>query len=137
MRIFYAIYAVILLATSASPAKAFCLFSCTPSETDAKAVFLHILPNVIRNSPYNLTSFEKTNGVEQEALGQKIYRLSFKAAIQLPSGANEDCKPQMVFYPCSGSPRQFWPPGSIVNFSDTFTFQKTERGWQGPDGNLY
>lgn len=56
-------------------AEALCLFSCVPSEADGKAVFTNLLKKEHKNEPFTITSFEKTNGIEGEAMGLKIYEL--------------------------------------------------------------
>jgi hypothetical protein len=146
MRKFFGLFvAALLTVLVAEQANAFCLYSCTPSESNARAVFENLVKLQFRGSPYNVVSFEKTNGVEREMFGQKAYELSFKAVIELPNGANLDCKKSPTFdfqnfnavNQCAASNRRYWPPGQKLNYSESYTFEKTERGWKAPDGALY
>jgi hypothetical protein len=129
----------------AEQAHALCFFSCTPSEANARAVFENLLKDGFKGSPYNIISFAKTNGTEREIYGQKVYELSFKAVVEFPNGANLDCKQSQDFSfknfdevrKCVANNRQYSPPGSKIDFSNTFIFKKTERGWKGQDGALY
>jgi hypothetical protein len=142
LALFCTITLTIVVTTSVN---AFCLFSCMPSDSNARTVFENLLKRQFANSPFNIVSFEKTNGVEREVFGQKIYELSFKALIELPNGANDDCKPNPNFNwgnfhaqnMCGVNNRKYWPPGQKLSYSENYVFQKTERGWQGPDGVLY
>ena len=129
----------------AKTANAFCLFSCAPSEANAKATFENLLKRQYGGSPFTIVTFAKTNGVERELFGQKIYELSYKAVIELPNGANHECKVDKNFNfdnfhksnMCAVNNRQYWPPGQKLNYNENILFEKTERGWKGSDGALY
>lgn len=139
------IVAVAFLLLVADRADAFCIFNCPPSEANARSAFESLLKNQFSGSSFRIVTFEKTNGVERQVFGQKIYELSYKALVELPNGANHECKSDKNFNwgnfhkssMCAANGRKYWPPGQKLNYSETFLFEKTERGWMGPDGALY
>jgi hypothetical protein len=119
-------------------AHAFCLFSCTPSEANARSVFENLVKAQYKGNPVNILSFEKTNGVGRTVFGQEIYEVSYKALVELPNGANQRCKPPLSLQNMGDCVLiTYYPPGQKLTYSESKTFEKTERGWKGQDGNLY
>lgn len=123
--------------------KTFCIFSCVPSEENAKSVFIGVLKSQLGNQPFNVVKFNKINGAEHEIYGQKIYSLEYRAQVVLPAGLNPECKPipdRMPNFKCVAAMdwyHRYYDPGAIQGFSGSSDFEKTEKGWKGQDGNVY
>lgn len=133
--------------------KAFCLFNCDPSESNAKAVFTNVfLKKKSPNTSYVISEFKKTNGIKRKIFGQEIYEFSFKAKVKFPSGADHECyylssnfrgtkeekaRQMMKFQSCYIRGISGVHPGGSLSFSRVYVFEKTERGWLGQDGVLY
>ena len=87
-----------------------------PSEQDAIAVWKFTHRNL---HTQELQSLTKTNGQMQEAGGGYIYTLYYEAKVkdivQLGSRA----------------------PGTVESYQSNYAFQWTEKGWMGPDKQVY
>lgn len=88
-----------------------------PTEQDAIAVWRNI--NKHSRLPSELMSFKKTNGQIATANGVQVYTLYYTATEKnlLKVGIH--------------------PPGWIETWSSNYPFQWTEKGWLGPDGQVY
>jgi hypothetical protein len=114
-----------------------------------------VLKSQLHDQPFNVVTFEKSNGIENDVFGQKIYLLQFKATVVFPSGLNHRCKPRAngelrgldalqdslrFLQECSDQRyyyQRYYEAGAKQDFSDSYEFDKTERGWSGPDGKVY
>lgn len=87
-----------------------------PSEQDAVAVWknTHAKPHLD-----DLVSLKKTNGQMEEINGVRVYTLYYdvteKSAVQIGNT----------------------PPGSVDTYKGNYPFQWTEKGWMGPDKQIY
>ena len=87
-----------------------------PTEQDAIAVWknIHAKPHI-----EDLVSFKKTNGQLQTINGQRVYTLYYEA--------KEKSVVQVGTQPA----------GTIDSNQSNYPFQWTEKGWLGPDGQVY
>ena len=85
-----------------------------PTEQDAIAVCKNI-----QRGESELISLKKTNGQMATVNGVRIYTLYYTAS-----------KKTLVKV-------GIHPPGWIETWSSNYPFQWTEKGWQGPDGQVY
>jgi hypothetical protein len=87
-----------------------------PSEQDAIAVWKYTHRNL---HTQELQSLTKTNGQLQEANGGYVYTLYYEAKVkdivQLGNRA----------------------PGTVESYQSNYAFQWTEKGWMGPDKQVY
>lgn len=128
-------------------ASAFCLYSCTPTEDNAKAAFENLVKSSLGGAQFEIVRFKKTNGVLAELAGLKMYELSYEAEIILPNGAHPECGPQQKdgsvwdslskLQKCAEPNIRYWPPGQKLIYSEKYAFIQNEKGWIGPDGQLY
>ena len=87
-----------------------------PTEQDAIAVW----NNINRKSNYHeLLSLQKTNGQMQTANGVNIYTLYYQAKIKSTVQLGDQ------------------PPGTVKTYTSNYPFQWTEKGWMGPDNQIY
>jgi len=92
-----------------------------PTEAEGKQVWTNIHNHTkVDGSPIvQLVDFKKTDGQMAEVNGVKIYTLFYetheKYLIKLGN----------------------WKPGDIQVVRSNYGFQRTEKGWQGPDGTLF
>jgi hypothetical protein len=90
-----------------------------PTEQDAIAVWKATHARSQARLPTELLSLRKTNGQMQEINGVKVYTLSYQATQKnLKQLGNH-------------------APGWIETYQSNYPFQWTEKGWQGPDGQVY
>lgn len=150
---------ILTLALLAAPlavdrAEAYCLFGCDPTEANARTIFENLLKKRF-DKPAKIVSFQQTMAerLEMHATGEKGYEIFFKATAKFPEGANLDCKPtdageykegcspskHYVTAPRSSDPsgRQYVAPGEKIDFDEEYRFYEAEKGWKGPDGNIY
>ena len=87
-----------------------------PTEEDAIAVWknTHAKPHI-----EDLVSLKKTNGQLQTINGVKVYTLYYEA--------QEKSVVQVGTH----------PSGTIDTYQSNYPFQWTEKGWLGPDGQVY
>ena len=87
-----------------------------PTEQDAIAVWHYTHRNLHTEELLSLT---KTNGQMQQVGGSDVYTLYFEAKVkdlvQLGNRA----------------------PGTIETYQSNFAFRRTEKGWLGPDNQVY
>jgi hypothetical protein len=87
-----------------------------PTEQDAIAVWKNTHS---KTHMEDLISLSKTNGQLEEANGVKIYTIYFrvkeKSTVQLGNR----------------------PPGTETEYQGNYPFQWTEKGWMGPDKQIY
>lgn len=126
-----------------------CLCACSSGPSVVK-VEEHLRNRVEAESEgrLKLASFRKTNAQEGELFGVPAYSLEYEAEIE-------------VLETCFWTPRYFGEisfrtvgpdemsiylelqgyqrvrEGERVTFTNSFEFEKTERGWKGPGGKIY
>jgi hypothetical protein len=87
-----------------------------PTEQDAIGVWKNISQ---KSHLRDLVSLKKTNGQMEDVNGVHVYTLYYQATVkdlvQLGNRA----------------------PGTIESYSGNFPFQWTEKGWMGPDNQIY
>jgi hypothetical protein len=137
-----------------SHTKAFCLYSCEPTEANAQQVFENLLRAKVQ-TPVSVTNFQKTNGAKMAFGGMEAYEIQFVADVDFPQGFVRS--PNGVFEEIllaaegnnrvmslrdlgNWKPKQasqkFWQPFSF-SVAGAMTFTKTEKGWQAGDGKVY
>ncbi len=153
---------VLFVAFFVSPANAFCLFSCEPTEANAKQILVNILGSSFK-TPATVTNFQKTNGVKANVMGFDIYEMEFRADISFPKGfltnpgdnvqdklSNiskgfsvradlENFKERMSMnwtMKARDDKAQWWDPFEFST-AGRVKFRKTEKGWEGMDGKVY
>jgi hypothetical protein len=90
-----------------------------PTEQDAIAVWKSMETSVHSRLPMELISLKKTNGQSQMVNGVQVYTLYYTAIEKHLSQVNTH------------------PAGWIETYQNNYPFQWTEKGWQGPDGQVY
>ena len=84
------------------------------------------------DSLVRIESFSKVNAQRRALFGYEAYVIEYRATISWPQGLNRNLA-------CSrpwgcGRTRDV---GELETLSGTLTFEKTERGWRGENGQLY
>jgi hypothetical protein len=140
---------------SKRPAESFCVFSCDPTEQNARLALQNRLGAVIR-APVIVLKFRKTNGLRAKVMGVDTYELHFSADIELPQGflprpkgfwdemqrgadgmlIATELKELMSFRVTSADSKKWWDPHSLTA-TGRVLFRKTEQGWEGYDGMVY
>ena len=90
-----------------------------PSVDDAKATWLHINQRSGLAGDLQLIDLKKTDGQFAEVNGTKVYTLFYEAEKKHLTKMGR------------------WNPGDIETIHSNYGFQKTENGWQGPDGTHF
>ncbi|HEX4164820.1 MAG TPA: hypothetical protein VHZ55_05045 [Bryobacteraceae bacterium] len=90
-----------------------------PTEQDAIAVWNNINKRPPLPNEAELISFKKTNGQSQEVNGAKMYMLYYTAT--------KKTRVKVGIH----------PPGFVETWSGNYPFQWTEKGWMGPDDEVY
>jgi hypothetical protein len=90
-----------------------------PTEEDAIKVWKNINKRGPLANGAELLSFKKTNGQMSEVNGVKVYVLYYQATEKnlVPVGIH--------------------PAGWVDSWSSNYPFQWTEKGWLGPDNQVY
>lgn len=93
-----------------------------------------------------LVNFSKTNGLEAETNGVKIYKFEYQAEIEFadecwwagqPGHFAADPVKASVWDALGHVLQRRMRKGQREKLSGTLEFEKTERGWRGPDGQIY
>lgn len=131
--------------------------SSAPSASDAEKVVenqIHkqtqdlIKVGLIQQGLIKLVGFEKTNAQKADVMGIKVYTIEYQAEIEFL----DDCwwggpLEGMVFEAIPGEPGPFNAflymgkkrvrKGQREKVRGEIQFEKTEKGWRGPDGQIY
>jgi hypothetical protein len=153
LKLVASIASVLFLATA--PARAFCLFSCEPTNDDARKVFENLIHKKF-DPDAQIQNFEVTRfwRLDVEGAGHAGVEYYFTAKVLFPKGANLDCKPEgpenAVKPGCSASTyysttiqnkmikdRQYIEPGKVIEFKDETRLDESGGRWKGQDGNSY
>ncbi len=114
------------------------LASCNskPSQDQAKAVFTSYLTTAVKGAPFNIDSFQKTNGQDSEIEGTKVYIFYYSATISFPEGYRSECistNGQFTGLDCMLQTGVMGPPpipkGARLNYTGTIRYQNSEKGW--------
>jgi hypothetical protein len=155
-----AAFAKLVIATGillglAVPSRAWCLFNCEPTEADAKAVVENTLRAAVPNAPFQILQFEKTNGRSISMPGIEGYELFYHAVVEFPSGIQPGRSQQNIWNQIQsmgagmGAMNALAERGfrvtkgnkvdedTVMESNSSIPFQKTEKGWLGPDGRVY
>jgi hypothetical protein len=90
-----------------------------PTEADAKAVYNDTLQRAGLAEKKQLLELKKTDGQESERGGIKYYTFFYEAKVK--------------YLQKIGS----YQPGEVYTEKSNYGFQRTERGWEGPNGIIY
>ena len=90
-----------------------------PTEADAQAVWHHIALQNHVDTVRELVSLKKTDGQASHLQGTDVYTLSYEAKVRYLSPVGK------------------WKTGDVQVVDSNYGFQRTEKGWQGPDGTVY
>ena len=90
-----------------------------PSEEDAKTIWNHIHEQLGLSGDTQLVELKRTDGQFAEVNGVKVYTLFYEARQRHLTKMGH------------------WKPGDIETIRSNYGFQKTENGWQGPDGTHF
>ena len=90
-----------------------------PSVDDAKATWLNINQRSGLAGDLQLIDLKKTDGQFAEVNGTTVYTLFYEAEKKHLTKMGR------------------WNPGDIETIHSNYGFQKTENGWQGPDGTHF
>lgn len=127
-----------------------------PTEENARAVVENIVRSSLpQNVSFRLMEFRKANGRNVTAPGVEAYQLFYRAVVEFPQGISPGQREQSVFDQLLnvGTEQGAMMALSQIGFQvtkgnklDEYTvmesnasvsFQKTERGWLGQDGQVY
>lgn len=112
--------------------------SSAPSQSDARDVLMSKYQDEIENGLVILESFSKVNSQQGEMFGVKFYVVEYEAQIRWPKGLNTEClgdNSQFKGWDCWM--KEARAPGKIEKLQGNLTFEKTERGWKGENGEIY
>ena len=87
-----------------------------PTEQDAQKALVH---TINQHNGFRIVSLKKVNGQRDHALGVDTYTIYYEAQV-------EYLKPDFTHR-----------AGAIDTWKGNLTFQKTEKGWLGPDKEIY
>jgi hypothetical protein len=87
-----------------------------PTEQDAQSALLH---TINQHNGFRIVSIKKINGQRDHALGVDTYTIYYEAQV-------EYLKPDFTHH-----------AGAIDTWKGNLSFQKTEKGWLGPDKEVY
>jgi len=90
-----------------------------PTVEDAKATWHTIAKQNHLTTVWGLVDLRKTDGQMTEVNGVKIYTFFYEAQVK------------------HLTPLGNWKVGDIQTIKSNYGYQKTEKGWQGPEGVLY
>ncbi len=90
-----------------------------PTEEDAQTAWHHIAAQTTADKLEALVSLKKTDGQMQDVNGMKVYTLFYEAKVRYLT------------------PVGHWKAGDVETIKSNYGFQRTEKGWQGPDGTVY
>ena len=90
-----------------------------PTEQDAQKVYEHNLKQMGLDKALRVVSFKKVDGQRERVLGVDTYTVYYEAQTQSLSG---DLTHR---------------PGTSETHKGNLSFQKTEKGWLGPDKEVY
>ena len=90
-----------------------------PSVDDAKATWNSINKQSGLTNDLQLVDLKKTDGQFAEVNGVKVYTLFYEARQRYLTKVGH------------------WKPGDVETIHSNYGFQKTESGWQGPDGTHF
>ena len=112
--------------------------SSVPSEADARIVFQNQLGKAFKDGIVRIIYFRKVNGQSRELMGVKFYNFEYEAEIEYPNGFNMECKSKKgEFTGWSCFMKEVHDKGEKVKRNSEITFERTEKGWKGPDNNIY
>ena len=119
--------------------------SSKPSESVGRSVLENAYKNIVK-----IISLEKTNAQEGNAFGVPVYEMAYEATVEYISNACEIGSGRALagglgyISLISDNPSPFecitgkiHRRGERETIKGKLIFQKTEKGWQGPDGGLY
>jgi hypothetical protein len=90
-----------------------------PTEQDAQKVYEHNLKQMGLDKALRVVSFKKVNGQQERVLGVDTYTVYYEAQTErLPSDPTHKA-------------------GTMETHKGNLSFQKTEKGWLGPDKEVY
>src|ERR1700730_13103878 len=90
-----------------------------PSVEDAKVTWNNINQKSGLGNAIQLVDLKKTDGQFAEVNGVNVYTLFYEAHKKYLTRVGD------------------WKPGDIQTVHSNYGFQKTENGWQGPDGTHF
>lgn len=115
-----------------------------PTEANGRAVLERTSAPSIRDGTMKIESFTKTNGQRANVGGVDSYILEYSAEISYPKGLMSQCvgaagSNQFSFECFNALSNRVQPKkvGQKDTVNGRLQFQTTERGWRGPDGNIY
>jgi hypothetical protein len=107
-----------------------------PSEADARQVFENMNREGLNKGLMRIVSFRKTNAQNAELFGIKLHVIHYQVQIDWPKGVNSHCDPnRFTGWDCYGV--EIHKVGETQTKNSYVQFEKTEKGWRGPDGNNY
>lgn len=114
-----------------------------PSEADGRRVVEGRI-NKSGNGLIELIAFAKTNAKEMEAFGMRTYEMEFRAEITFRADARwggqfsaRRFDPNAQGFDPFGFLATQVQAGERKTVTGTLEFELTERGWRGPDGQVY
>ena len=90
-----------------------------PSVSDAKVVWNNTVKQAGLSGDLELVDLKKTDGQMAEVNGIKVYTFFYVVREKHLTKMGD------------------WKPGDIETVKSNYGFQKTENGWQGPDGTHF
>jgi len=116
-------------------------FETYPSEAHARRFFDKQNREQINGGVIEVLRFKKINGQSSEINGIRLYTIEYEAEVKYPKGINSNCGgPGFAGWDCwfatlgGGQVKQ---KGEVEKVRDKITFERTEKGWKGPDGDIY
>ena len=90
-----------------------------PTEADGRQVWTNLNTRSGLDGDLQLADFKKTDGQMAEVNGVKVYTLFYELHEKHLTKLGQ------------------WKPGDIETIRSNYGFQRTENGWQGPEGTHF
>jgi hypothetical protein len=136
MRIFLMLFACLSIFI-VTPARALCLWNCTPSDSRVCSAFKTEFKGTAKY-PAEVVGCRKVNGEELNMLGATMYRMYLEVTVRYPQGNFPECitNPHMpACYMLVG--QKPMPVGATDTRQIDVMFRKTEQGWADETGRIY
>lgn len=131
----------------------FLLGGCTssPSEATGRKAFEASIAKSAAGLA-KVVSFQKVNGQESDLMGVKVYSMEYKAEVEFSADcrwgignrgnivattSNNSMELMSVMIGVQGGGLKSVKKGQRETVTGALQFEKTEKGWRGPDGGIY
>jgi hypothetical protein len=147
-QVWHTLIAALPLLLAQSPAHAYCIIDCHPTQADARSVFQNLLRDEAAFDPYVLLAFREEANSQIRIPGRMFHLIHYLARVSFPQGVHARCltanyDPNLLSKPCEwrhfkathGAPPNYLD--ATVHFDGWVVFEQTAQGWRAIDNNFY